>query len=146
MVGRRSGLAPDDVEAIRRVADLHHEEMHGGVFTFINDVSMLSAGQTPSIAPKPHEKHRDIAMYMNRFSETNWILLRSLAGLQLAPSAFGARWERRWSLLDDAFRIQVEGLAEMGKLGAAAFIRMMDSKMVMRPNTHAYRAQLGAKG
>ena len=44
-----------------------------------------------------------------------------------------AKWARKWKVLDESFRQMLEGLSNLGKKLADAFIEMMDSKFKSAP-------------
>lgn len=137
MVGKNSGLAPEDIAEMERLRDLYHEEVHGGMLTFLEDFRTIFVDkELPAIGPRPHRKNMDAASYMNRASEVGWMTLRSLPFLQLKPRAFGDDWADRWTLLDTAFRMQNEGLAEDGKPIGLIFSRMVDARFAFDPDCH----------
>ena len=136
MVGAQSGLDAGDIDELEKWRDMFHEEVHGSLFTYIEDLRVLfREKRLPSFAPEPHRENFDISMFINRAIEIGWMLLRSMPFLQLEARAFGKEWVEKWQLLDAAFRLQEEGLGELGKPIAYSFIRLMDAKFAFTPDT-----------
>jgi hypothetical protein len=137
MIGRDSNLAPEDIGELKRLREMSNEEVHGGRYTFFDDLKTLAVHKRlPSTAPGPHGDLSDVSMYMNRFSETGWMALRVLPYLLLKPKGFDAKWVDHWHLLDGAFQAMNIGLENMGKKVAGAYDRMMASKFSFDPETH----------
>ena len=142
MVGKESGLPTDDIAEMEILRDMYHEEVHGGMSTFMHDLKTIVIDKKlPTIGPRPHDKNLDMALYMNRACEIGWMVLRSLPYLQLKARAFGDDWSDRWLLLDEAFRMQVESLGEDGKPIGHIFSRMVDAKFAFDPEWH-YKSAL----
>jgi hypothetical protein len=66
------------------------------------------------------------------------MVCRSLPFLQSSARSFGEDWADNWSLLDQAFRLQV---SSVGKAFSIAILRLVDMKFDFTPNT-AYRLQI----
>ncbi len=77
-------------------------------------------------------------MYFNRVVEISWLLHRMLPYLQLKPRSFGPEWAERWSVLDDSFRIMVQGLKDAEKNIAKTFVIFIDKKFPFSPDTFYY--------
>jgi len=56
--------------------------------------------------------------------------------LQLSPNSFGLEWNEKWTLLDEAYSMQVQGFADLGKKIGDVFIRLIKSKFNFTPNDH----------
>jgi len=137
MVGKESGLSPSDIREMELLRDMYHDEVHGGLFTFIHDFKTIVVDKRlPSVGPWPHEKNFDASSYMSRATEVGWMVLRSMPYLQLTARAFGDDWAERWKLLDDAFRMQVEGLGQLGKEIGHVVPRIMAAKFPFDPEWH----------
>ena len=72
-------------------------------------------------------------MYLNRAVEVGWMLLCVLPFLQVEPRAFGEQWASKWLLLDNGFRLQVKGLAELDKPIGEVFPRLIAAKFNFIP-------------
>jgi len=143
MVGTESGLALDDIAELEVLRDMYHEEVHGSKLSFIDDLRIVTIDQRlPDFGPRPHHHNYDASMYINRACEIGWMVLRSTPYLQLEARAFGADWVEKWTLLDEAFRMQVESLAGMGKKIGPVFLRMVDAKFAFDPETF-YQSDTG---
>jgi len=75
------------------------------------------------------------AMYMNRFTEIAWMTHRALPFLQTEIISFNDDWQHQWGVLDNAFRVSVEGLGDLGKKIAPAFVALIDEKFTATPET-----------
>jgi len=138
MAGKDSGLEVDDIAELKKIRVISNEELHQGTLAIFNDLRIIAEEQRlPSVAPEPHRDELDIASYINRASETEWMVLRLLPYLQLAPRAFGENWAVRWGLLDTGYRGLVESL---GKPVSRSFTRMIDAKFAFDPYT-CYRVE-----
>ena len=73
------------------------------------------------------------AMYMNRFTEIAWMILRSLPFLQTNRICFTDEWRHDWEVPDNSLRISVEGLGSLGKKIAPAFVAMIEQKFAASP-------------
>ena len=136
MVGSDSGLADEDREELEKWRDAFHEEVHGSLFTLMEDVRRLVVEKRlPPLGPEPHQDNWDVSWYLNRSIEVGWMLLRVFPFLQLRPRDFGQEWASKWELLDEAFRIRSEGLGDLGVPVGFAFIRFMDTKFTFNPDT-----------
>lgn len=135
MIGNESGLDEADLNELKKWDEFFHEEVHGSRLTFIGVMkTMLIDKQLPSLNPAPDNK--GIGMYVNRSNEICWLFLRTLPFLQLSPRAFGEEWKEKWQVLDESFRLSVEGLSERDKKIAASFIiALVDAKFPFSPET-----------
>ena len=61
------------------------------------------------------------------------MMLRTLPFLQLEDAPFDKSWQEKWTVLDESLRSTVEGLGDLGKKIAPAFIAMIDSKFGASP-------------
>jgi hypothetical protein len=113
MIRKKSGLPADVQEELEIWENYFHEEVHGPRLTFSEDIHWLQGKQSLSLGPVPHKG--SIAMYINRASEIGWLFVRTFPFLQLEPNAFGKEWREKWTVLDDSFRIMIQGLEKMGK-------------------------------
>jgi hypothetical protein len=136
MVGSDSGLADEDRKELEKWRDAFHEEVHGSRFTIAADVKRLFIEKRPlPFGPEPHQNNWDASMYVNRSLEVAWMILRVFPFLQLRPRGFGQEWASKWELLDEAFRIQSEGLGDLGAPIGHAVIRFIDTKFPFSPDT-----------
>lgn len=134
MIRKKSGLPADIQKELEIWESFFHEEVHGSRLTFTQDIDWLRGKQPLSLGPVPHEM--PIAMYLNRASEIGWLLLRTIPFLQLEPGAFGEEWREKWTVLDDSFRIMIEGLEKMGKKIAQAISVLINVKFTFPEDLH----------
>ncbi len=136
MVGSESGLSDEDRKELEKWRDSFHEEVHGSRFTIAADVKRLFVEKRlPPFGPEPHENNLDASMYLNRSLEVAWMILRVFPFLQLRPRDFGQEWASKWELLEEAFRIQSEGLGDLGAPIGHAFVKFMDTKFTSSPDS-----------
>jgi hypothetical protein len=138
LLGDKSGIPEQDLEAIRLWESLFHQEVHGSKLTLVTEMSRLRSGAQLSVGPLPDDKQ--ISMYMNRAVETGWLFTRLLPYLQPEPFAFGPRWRERRRILDDSFRVSEQALADMGKPIASALIRFADRHYTFGDDFHYVEA------
>jgi hypothetical protein len=124
--GVDSGLPPHVVAELKSWDDLFHDEVHGARLSFVHELDLLKRGMVNRVGPTFHQQA--FAVYMNRVSELGWLILRLLPYLQMGSRAFGDEWSRKYSVLDDSFRIMVQGLSKIGKQIGEAFIALVDAK------------------
>lgn len=72
-------------------------------------------------------------MFVNRATETNWMVHRLVPYMRRQDTPADEQWVKNWKILDDHFRWMVEGLGAIGKEIATAFI---DSKFKFDASTH----------
>lgn len=135
MIGKQSGLPPKIVAELELWEKLFHEEVHGSKFTLAEIGLDWIRGEAPlHLEPIPNET--GMAMYMNRASEIGWLLTRTLPFLQPVKNAFGEDWKSKYNILDESFRVMIQGLEKMGKKIAAAFIYFADNKFAFPETLH----------
>lgn len=140
MIGDKSGLDPRHVEELTKWERMFNYQVHGARFTHYREAAkwIIEKGE-PSIGPRIDDEAS--AMYMNRASEIGWMILRGLPYLQLDDMPFDHEWRTKWGVLDDSFRFSVEGLGNIGKKIAHAFITMIDAKFATSPATRYVERQ-----
>jgi hypothetical protein len=87
---------------------------------------MKGHGSLPIV---PAFSEAPVAMFINRYSEIGWMLLRLLPALQPPDSIFSEAWRAKWDLLDECFEQTVHSLTEqLGKPIGAAVVELVHSK------------------
>lgn len=139
MIRQNSGLPENTLFLLQKWEQFFNVEVHGSTLTFMSEFADLIKGKDPfSIGPTP--KKEPMTMYMNRVSEIGWLFTRLLPFLQPVKMAFGESWATRQKILDDSFRIMVEGLSKLGKDIADAFIYFVDSNFCFCDNLYYFEA------
>ncbi len=137
MIGPQSGLSEKVRTELRKWTEFFHVEVHGlRITSAFEDHAWMEGRELLSSCPKPNKD--TMAMYMNRFCEVCWMLLRTLPLLQLDAQSFGQKWTHKWRVLDDSFYFVVEDLKTQGKKIAEAIIELMKSKFAFPPNIALY--------
>lgn len=127
MIGEESGLTAEQIYELKRWEKLFHEEVHGSRFSyFMEGGPWLKGEKTLSLGPIPNNP--SVGMYMNRSSEIDWMIFRTLPFLQLSSGAFGEEWARKWRILDESFKTAIEELGHMKKKIAWAIIEVVNRK------------------
>jgi hypothetical protein len=110
---------------------LKHTE---GSILFRESSLVLKGERDISLVPYPDDL-RD-PMFMNRSTETNWMIHRLLPFVRRRETPHADSWDSNWALLDGHFRWMVEGLGNIGKKIASAVIELIDQKFVFDPSTY----------
>jgi hypothetical protein len=131
-IGRRSGLAEEHINALGRWNRLFNVQVHGARLASMREADALVMNKK-SFSVGPRIDNGGSAMYMNRSNEVAWMMLRTLPFLQLEDAPFDKSWQEKWTVLDESLRSTVEGLGDLGKKIAPAFIAMIDSKFGASP-------------
>ena len=138
LMGETSGLPTDHQKHLKVWDDFFNYEVHGGGVSLTQELSAMSKGKIPQIGPSVH---RDaFVIYMNRSAELSWLIVRVLPFLQLSKESFGSDWEHKRQVLDDSFRFMVEGLGNLGKQIAPAFITMIDTRFFFNQPFYYFEA------
>ena len=142
-IGAESGLGTAAIDELKGWTELFHLEVHGSRLTRATEFRDWITGkfQLPLV---PEPRTQALAVFVNRFVEVGWMILRVLPLLQLAPNTFESDWEKRWNILDDSFRHDAEGLWRMGKPIEGAIIHMIDVKFAFSPKD-AYSRRCGGE-
>lgn len=132
--GSKSLLTPDEVKEIDLWEQLFHAEVHGSRLTM---ATSFQSWTNRSIA-SPLLSYREesaAATFMNRCSETGWMLHRLLPTLQYEAGEFGAEWATRWCVLDTSFRFMVEDLSrDLNKPIGDAVSMLIDKYFTFSPD------------
>ncbi len=135
MLGKKSCLPSEVLDELEFWEKLFHEEVHGSKFTLAEIGTDWMKGTAPlHLEPIPNKS--GMGMYMNRASEIGWLLTRTLPFLQLTENSFGDEWKTKYHILDESFRVMVQGLEKMGKKIATAFIFFVDNKFSFPDNLY----------
>ena len=135
MIGEKSALPADVISELKFWEKLFHEEVHGSKLTQAVAGGGWIRGKAPLyLYPVPNTT--GMAMYMNRASEVAWLLTRTFLFLQPVENAFGKNWKSKQMILDESFRVMIQGLEKIGKKIASAFIYFVDNKFSFPENLH----------
>jgi hypothetical protein len=138
MIRKDSGLPSDVAKELLFWESFFHEEVHGSKLSYTEGFDWMLGKEPLSIGPVP--KTRSMSMYMNRAVEMAWLFTRLLPFLQPVERAFGPRWREKLNILDDSLRFAVQGLSEVGKKIADAFIVFIDAKFSFSDDFHYFEA------
>lgn len=139
IIRKHSNLPPHILEELAGWEQMFHEEVHGSKFTFFGEGGDWMRGKAQlSIGPVPRES--SIALYMNRVVEVAWLLVRLFPYLQPTEGAFGPRWKEKHAILDDSLRFAEQGLSDIGKKIADAFIYFVNEKFSFADGFHYFEA------
>ena len=127
VIGKRSGLSDDSQAELLRWDRMFNQEAHRGLFTLFRaskDV-LDPKGRGFSLVPYPDETLD--AMFLNRSTEVNWMILRLLPFVRRKETYYDS-WSSKWKLLDNSFKFMHRGFSELGKKIAPAFTEMLEKK------------------
>jgi hypothetical protein len=134
MIGKGSELGDDHQAAFTQWDRLFNLQVHGARLTTMKEaMTWLQKKEPFAVGPRLDDDTN--ALYMNRFTEVGWMMLRVLPFLQTDILVFNDGWQRKWALLDAVFRLFVNGLAGLGKKIALAFTAMIEAKFDTSPDT-----------
>ena len=137
MIGAQSGLSVEIRIELRKWEEWFHMEVHGSRVTSIfEDEAWMKGQELLPIQPRPNIDI--LTMYMNRFCEVCWMILRTLCLLQLTPQSFGQEWAEKWWVLDESFEVSVKELKKQGKRIGSAVIELVKSKFKFFPDAASY--------
>jgi hypothetical protein len=86
----------------------------------------------------PSSDELNEAMYMNRCTEIGWMILRLLPFMRRAETPKDEVWDRKWKLLDDSFKMMVDGLGGLGKKIAPAFTELIGVRFNFDPSVYYF--------
>jgi len=137
MLGSKSELSHGTRTALRKWEEFFHLEVHGGrVTSLLEDEGWIKGKEPLPVLPKPNIE--SFGIYINRFGEVCWMVLRTFPMLQLQPADFGPAWAEKWQILDERFGIAAEGLQKQGKAIGSAIIEFVSCKFPFSPNKTYY--------
>jgi len=127
VIGKRSGLSEEAQIELLRWDRMFNQEAHRGLFTLFRASQDIIGpkGHKFSLVPFPDDMLD--AMFLNRSTEINWMILRLLPFVRRKETHYDG-WVTKWKLLDDSFKFMHRGFTELGKKIAPAFAEMMDKK------------------
>ena len=136
LIAPRSDLKPETSKLLLKLDQMFNIEAHRGLFSLFRESHnlMVEHKLDVSLVPPP-DPLRD-TMFINRATETNWMVHRLLPYMRRKDTPTDEKWAKNWKLLDDHFRWMVEGLGAIGKEIAPAFIEFIDAKFKFDASTH----------
>lgn len=134
ITGAKSGLSAETREQLLKWERMFNAEAHRGLYSLFRASEKLVDPQGPgfSLVPAPDELLD--AMFINRSTETNWMILRLLPFVRREEADYKG-WTEKWKLLDESFAFMVEGLTNMGKKIGPAFVELLGTKFKFDPKT-----------
>ena len=136
LIGVKSELKPETSKLLLKLDQMFNFEAHRGLFSLFRESHkvLVEHRLDVSLAPLP-DVLRD-AMFVNRATETNWMVHRLVPYMRRADTPKDETWSKNWKLLDDHFRWMVEALGAIGKEITPAFIEFIDAKFKFNSGTH----------
>jgi hypothetical protein len=127
MTGSESGLPAAVIAELKVWDDLFDYETHGGRLSATLAMDWMKGTGPLHLLPRYDEQAW--VLYMNRYTEIGWMLLRLLPNLQPPDYPFGSGWDYKWRVLDQSFAECVSGLSEhLGKPIGDALVALVESK------------------
>jgi hypothetical protein len=137
ILGEKAGFSAEVTSQLETWSRLFNTEAHRGLFSLFRASHALIVGQQ-SVAIGPMNDQLSESMYMNRCAEICWMILRLLPFVRRAETPEDGDWDKRWVLLDDSFKIMVDGLGGLGKKIAPAIVELMNAKFAFTPATYYF--------
>jgi len=128
IVGKSSDLTQETQDQLTSWNRLFNWEAHRGLFTLFRASHRVLVDKKLEMVLGPSPDEMNETMYMNRCTELGWMILRLLPYARRAETPKEAAWDKKWKLLDDSFRMMVEGLGGLGKKIAPAIVELVDTK------------------
>lgn len=127
MLGSDSGLSEATQFELIRLNDLFDFETHGARLSMGAAIGWMKGEEPLNILPE--FKAERFALFLNRYNEISWMLLRCLPMIQYAQLRLPAEWASKWLVLDRAFNVHVAALtAQLGKPVGAAVVDFVTQK------------------
>jgi hypothetical protein len=136
LIGRRSDLKPETIKLLLKFDQMFNIEAHRGLFSLFRESHKLMVEHKLDVSLVPSSDPLRDAMFVNRATETNWMVHRLVPYMRRKDTPADEQWANNWRLLDDHFRWMVEGLGAIGKEIAPAFIEFIDAKFTFNVSTH----------
>jgi hypothetical protein len=128
IIGKDSGLSDDAQAELLNWNRLFNWEAHRGLFSMFRASHRVVVEKKFDMVLGPTADDLNDAMYMNRCAEIGWMILRLLPFMRRAETPKDEDWDKKWKLLDDSFKMMVDGLGGLGKKIAPAFTEMIGAK------------------
>jgi len=136
ILGEKSGFSLEVRKELESWSRLFNTEAHRGLFTLFRASHLLLDRQRMVVGPANDEMSE--SMYMNRCTEVCWMMHRLLPFMRRAETPKDAEWDRKWKLLDDSFKMMVDGLAGLGKKIAPAMVELVNTKFAFAPDFYYF--------
>lgn len=134
MLGCKSGLSEETVEALNKINNTFDLEVHGSRLSLAK-----AANWFKGVAPlriMPTFEPRAFSLHMNRYLEVAWMVCRMIPLIQPPEAPLAGDWQEKWRVLDDSFRLMCDAMtSECGKPFGAAFIEFVYSKLPFTAET-----------
>jgi len=136
IIGKDSGLTAETQDALMQWNRLFNWEAHRGLLTLFRASHRVFVEKKLEMVLGPVPDELNESMYMNRCTEIGWMILRLLPYMRRSETPKDEDWNRKWKLLDDSFRMMVDGLGGLGKEIAPAFTELVGAKFNFSPETY----------
>ncbi len=136
IIGKKSGLKDGTIKLLEKLDWMFNVEAHRGLYSLFRESHNVIVDKHVDISLAPLPDELKDAMYVNRSTETNWMMHRMLPYMRRHDTPANKEWANQWKLLEDHFRWMVESLGAIGKEIAPAFIEMIDTKFKFDATTY----------
>lgn len=127
MTGDQSGLSTTTIAELAKWDALFDMEVHGARLSLAWAQDWMK-GKAP-LPVLPAFVEQQFSMFVNRYCEIGWMVLRLLPLIQPQQAPFPPPWQEKWKILDDSFEIMVSSLTEQcGKPIGAAIVELVKAK------------------
>ncbi len=115
-----SGVSDEAQQELIQWNRLFNWEAHRGLLTMFRASKRVMDAKKFEMVLGPTPDELNETMYMNRCTEIGWMILRLLPFMRRAETPKDEDWNKKWKLLDDSFKMMVDGLGGLGKKIAPA--------------------------
>jgi hypothetical protein len=136
LIGAKSDLKPETIKLLLKLDQMFNIEAHRGLFSLFRESHKVMVEHKLDVSLVPSSDPLRDAMFVNRATETNWMVHRLVPYMRRKDTPADEEWAKKWKLLDEHFRWMVEGLGAIGKEVAGAFIEFIDAKFKFDATTH----------
>ncbi len=134
MTGDQSGLSASTLAELAKWDALFDFEVHGARLS-LSWAQDWMKGKAP-LPVLPTFVEQQFSMFVNRYCEIGWMVLRLMPLIQPQQAPFPTSWQDKWKIVDDSFEITVSSLTEQcGKPIGAAVVEFVKAKYPFNERT-----------
>jgi hypothetical protein len=138
IIGKDSGLSDEAQQELIQWNRLFNWEAHRGLLTMFRASKRVMDAKKFEMVLGPTPDELNETMYMNRCTEIGWMILRLLPFMRRAETPKDEDWNKKWKLLDDSFKMMVDGLGGLGKKIAPAITELIGAKFNFGPDLYYF--------
>ena len=133
MIGKNSGLSKFHRDLLFKWDKMFHQQVHGSRFTHVIEASQWHKSAGP-LYLYPVISEKASGMFINRFNEICWMILKVFPYFQVQSGSFGDKWKIKWETLDVSYRDYLNMFEGKPKELSNAIIALVDLKFTLSPD------------